>query len=62
MQTGGKNDIYLLQLSYGHCVSKKGFYVIFISSWDDGRNINQQLKPVMDVLNIDKSTNRKIIY
>ena len=56
MQTGGKNDIYLLQLSYGHCVSKKGFYVIFISSWDDGRNINQQLKPVMDVLNLDKDT------
>ena len=54
MQTGGKNDIYLLQLSYGHCVSKKGYYVIFISCWDDGRDINQQLKPVMDVLNFEK--------
>ena len=53
-QTGLKNDIYLLQLSYGHCVSKKGFYVIFISCWDDGRDINLQLKPIMDVLGFNK--------
>ena len=54
MQTGQKNDIFVLQLSYGHCVSRKGYYVIFISCWDDGREINQQLKPVMDVFGFNK--------
>ena len=56
MQTGQKNDIFILQLSYGHCVSKKGYYVIFISCWDDGRDINIQLKPAMDVLGFNKDT------
>ena len=56
MQTGQKNDIFILQLSYGHCVSKKGYYVIFISCWDDGRDINIQLKPVMDVFGFNKDT------
>ena len=55
-QTGQKNDIFILQLSYGHCVSRKGYFIIFISCWDDGRNINQQLKPAMDVLNFNKNT------
>ena len=54
MQTGQKNDIFILQLSYGHCVSKKGYYVIFISCWDDGRDINIQLKPAMDVFGFNK--------
>ena len=54
MQTGKKNDIFVLQLSYGHCVSKKGYYVIFISCWDDGRDINIQLKPAMDVFGFNK--------
>ena len=54
IQTGLKNDIYLLQLSYGHCVSKKGFYVVFVSCWDDGRDVNVQLKPIMDVLGFNK--------
>ena len=54
MQTGKKNDIFVLQLSYGHCVSKKGFYAIFISCWDDGRDINIQLKPAMDVFGFNK--------
>ncbi len=53
-QTGLKNDIFVLQLGYGHCVSRKGYYIIFISCWDDGRDINQQLKPVMDVLGLNK--------
>ena len=54
MQTGQKNDIFILQLSYGHCISKKGYYVIFLSCWDDGRDINLQLKPAMDVFGFDK--------
>ena len=54
MQIGQKNDIYILRLSYGHCVTKKGYYVIFLSCWDDGRNINQQLKPAMDVFGFNK--------
>ena len=54
-QTGMKDDIYILRSSYGHCISRKGFCVFFMSCWDDGRNFDLQLKPAMDVLEINKN-------
>ena len=54
-QTGLKNDIFILKLSYGHCICRKGYSVFFISCWDDGREIDMQLKSVMDALEINKN-------
>ena len=49
-QINGKNDIFILQLGYGHCVCKKGYYVVFISSFIDSNNINKQLAPAMEII------------
>ena len=49
-QIGKKNDIYILQLGYGHCVCKKGYYIIFISTFDDETEINSQLAPAMEII------------
>ena len=49
-QIQSNNDIFILQLSYGHCTCKKGYYVIFISTFDDSNNINKQLAPAMDII------------
>ena len=54
-QTGLKNDIFILKLSYGHCICRKGYSVFFISCWDDGREIDMQLKSLMDALEINKN-------
>ena len=49
-QIGKKNDIYILQLGYGHCVCKKGYYIIIISTFDDETEINSQLAPAMEII------------
>ena len=49
-QIGKNNDIFILQLGYGHCVCKKGYYVIIISTFDDKTDINKQLAPAMDII------------
>ena len=49
-QTGKKNDIFILQLGYGHCVCKKGYYVVVISTFDDKTDINRQLAPAMEII------------
>ena len=43
-------DIFILQLGYGHCACKKGYYIIVISTFDDANNINKQLAPAMDII------------
>ena len=43
-------DIFILQLGYGHCVSKKGYYIVVISTFDDGNDINKQLAPAMEII------------
>ena len=42
-QIGRNYDIYILQLGYGHCACKKGYYVIIISTFDDKNDINKVL-------------------
>ena len=49
-QIGRNYDIYILQLGYGHCVCKKGYYVIIISTFDDKNDINKQLASAMDII------------
>ena len=49
-QINGKNDIFILQLGYGHCVCKKGYYIVFISTFIDSININKQLAPAMEII------------
>lgn len=49
-QINRKNDIFILQLGYGHCVCKKGYYVVFISSFLDSNDINKQLTPAMEII------------
>ena len=62
-QTGKKNDIFILQLGYGHCVCKKGYYVVIISTLDDNDNINKQLAPAMDIIgNILESFDQTYSY
>ena len=62
-QTGKKNDIYILQLGYGHCICKKGYYVVIISTFDDNSEINKQLAPAMDIIgNIIDFFDKKYIY
>jgi Rab GDP dissociation inhibitor len=49
-QIGKKNDIFILQLGYGHCITKKGYYVVVISTFDDESDINKQLAPAMEII------------
>ena len=49
-QIGKKNDIFILQLGYGHCITKKGYYAVFISTFDDETDINKQLAPAMEII------------
>ena len=43
-------DIFILQLGYGHCICKKGYYIVVISTFDDGNDINKQLAPAMEII------------
>ena len=49
-QIGRNNDIFILQLGYGHCVCKKGYYFVVISTYDDGNDINKQLASAMKII------------
>ena len=49
-QIGRKYDIYILVLGNGHCVSKKGYYLVFLSTVDDNSEIQFQLQSAMDII------------